>query len=161
MLDTGAKPSVIDRNTLGELNLEKQLVKAPGKVYGLCNSPVRVLGYVDALIQVGDETPVMQRLHVLDNNERTLLLGRQFMENFDELGIKFGKEWQPAQTMLRGSISLARATTIREEALEIQDDSNSRALINPELSPNQNKQVIGLLSNFRNCLQNTPRSLRE
>ena len=140
MLDTVAKPSLIDRNALSELNLQGQLVRAPNEVYGLCNSPVRVLGYVDVKIQVGVEKPVIQRLCVLDSEERTVLLGRQFMEQFDEVtfdwkggSIRLGKEWQPAQTMLSGSTPLARARMILDEILELQDDPIDKALINPKL----------------------------
>ena len=44
MLDTGARPSVMDTDTAHRLNLP--IIPANRKVYGLCNNPVRVRGYV-------------------------------------------------------------------------------------------------------------------
>ena len=47
MLDTGAKPSVIDVGTLQRLELEGLVIPVPSEMYGLCNNPVKVIGYVD------------------------------------------------------------------------------------------------------------------
>ena len=42
------------------------------KVYGLCNNPVRIRGYVDAQIQIGNRSSFTERIQVLDRNEQTL-----------------------------------------------------------------------------------------
>ena len=42
ILDTGAKPSVVDTQTIQRLGLENLVVPAKSQVYGLCNSPVKV-----------------------------------------------------------------------------------------------------------------------
>ena len=52
LLDTGARPSVIDIRTLVELGLEGKLVELPDQ-FGLCKSPVEVKGYVDVRISSG------------------------------------------------------------------------------------------------------------
>ena len=164
MLDTGAKPCVIDRNTLAKLKLDRELVHAPSEVYGLCSSPVQVLGYVDTLIQVDNERPVTQRLRVLDSEERTLLLGRQFMEKFDKVTfdwkggrIRLGKDWQPAQTMLSGSNALSRARIADEEVLELREATKERELINPNLLPNENKTIKELLKEFTGLFAEDPK----
>ena len=79
MLDTGAKPSVMDIGTVRQFELEEMLVAAPNQVYCLCNNPVMVCGYADVSIQVGTLKPVLERIQVLDSAEPTLQLGRTFM----------------------------------------------------------------------------------
>ena len=71
MLDTGAKPSVMDIGTVRQLELEEMLVAAPSQVNGLCNNPVMVCGYADVSIQVGTLEPVLERIQVLDSAEPT------------------------------------------------------------------------------------------
>ena len=50
ILDTGANPCVMDINTAKKTNLFEMMVPARSDVYGLCNNPVPVLGYVEAEI---------------------------------------------------------------------------------------------------------------
>ena len=40
LLETGARSRVIDRNTLLELHLQQEIVEEPGKVLGLCDTPI-------------------------------------------------------------------------------------------------------------------------
>ena len=47
LIDTGAKPCVIDIGTLQRLGCESYVREMPSKVFGLCNNPVEVIGYVD------------------------------------------------------------------------------------------------------------------
>ena len=164
MLDTGAKPCVIDRNTLAELKLGSELVRAPSEVYGPFSSPVQVLGYVDTLIQVGNERPVTQRLRVLDSEERALLLGRQFMEKFDTVTfdwkggrIRLGNDWQPAQTMLSGSNALSRARIADEEVLELGEPTKEKELINPKLPPSESQTISALLREFTDLFAKDPK----
>lgn len=44
MLDTGANPYVMDMNTVKKTKFINRMVKAPGRVYGLCSNPIPVLG---------------------------------------------------------------------------------------------------------------------
>ena len=81
MLDTGATPCMIDRGTVERLKLCRMIEHKSSKVYGLGNSPVRVLGYLLAEIKVGSRKPHLQKLQVLDSEEPTILLGRQFMKH--------------------------------------------------------------------------------
>ena len=79
MLDTGARHSVIDSDTGRGLGLP--VFPAAHKVYGLCNNPVRVNGYIDAPIKGNDREPVIERIEVLDSNEPTILIGRNLWSN--------------------------------------------------------------------------------
>ena len=116
MLDTGARPNVVDYNTLQDLNLNQNLVDCPGQVFGLCDNPIKVLGYLDTEVRVGRHTPVKQRLKVLDYDNPTLILGRSFMRSFSEVTfdfkggrIKLDGEWEPVQASVSGSNPMARS----------------------------------------------------
>ena len=74
MLDTVARPNVMYYNTLQEINLNQNMIDHPGQVFGLCDSPIKVLGYLDAETRVGKHAPVRQRLKVLDYDNSTLIL---------------------------------------------------------------------------------------
>ena len=90
MLDTGARPNVVDStvNTLQDLNLNQNIVDHPGQVFGLCDNPIKVLGYFDT-VRVGKHRPVKQRLKVLDYDNPTIIIGRLFMVSFSEVAIDF------------------------------------------------------------------------
>ena len=62
LLDTGARPSVIDIVTLEQLGLVEKLVRSPDQVFGLCKSPVDVKGYVDVEIQIANGASVVVTL---------------------------------------------------------------------------------------------------
>ena len=53
ILDTGARPNVVEYNTLQDLNLNQNLVDRPGQVFGLCDNPIKVLGYLDTEVRMG------------------------------------------------------------------------------------------------------------
>ena len=57
-------------------------MESHSRVYGLCNNPMNVAGYLDVAIQIGTLEPVNDRVQVLDSTEPTLLLGRRFMGHF-------------------------------------------------------------------------------
>ena len=78
LLDTGAKPCVIDIGTLQRLGLESCLVVSPSRVHGLCSNPVEVAGFVDLPIEIGGHELFIQRLQVLESHENVFLLGRDF-----------------------------------------------------------------------------------
>ena len=67
LIHNGTKPSVIDPQMLQDLELETEIVSAPRKLYGLINTPVKVLGYVDADVQIGKRPSLIQHLQVLGN----------------------------------------------------------------------------------------------
>ena len=108
VLDTGARLSVMDVGTLRRLGLEDEMVVVPGRVYGLCNNPVRVRGYLEVAIQVGTNDALVERVQVLDSTDPTLLLGRGFMGRlgsvtFDWAGgrVRLGRTWVAARCLLR------------------------------------------------------------
>ena len=72
MLDTGARPSVMDISTACRLDLP--ITQATQIVYGLCNNPVKVMGYTDAPIGIGERDPLVERIQVLESEEPILLL---------------------------------------------------------------------------------------
>ena len=122
MLDTGAKPSVMDIGTVRQLELEEMLVAAPSQVYGLCNNPVMVCGYAAVSIQVGTLEPVLERIQVLDRAEPTLVLGRRCMSklrpvtfDWENSQVKISHSWITARSLLSGATPLARAMVAKQD----------------------------------------------
>ena len=86
-------------------------------------SLVEVRGYVDVEIQVADETPVVTRMKVLNSQETTILLGREFLRkfgsvtfDFDKGMISLGRSRIPIRATMMGGTPIFRAeTAMREE----------------------------------------------
>ena len=103
VLDTGAKPSVIDRKTLAQLGLSGHIQPVRSRVFGLGQKPVPVPGRVEADVNIG-QAAATTYFYVSDSDEPTLLLGREFMICFDRVTFDFikgqiglGKTWVPIQ----------------------------------------------------------------
>ena len=154
MLDTGAKPSVIDVDTAHRLDL--RVVPDAYKVYGLCNNPVRVMGYVEVPIRVGDMEPLTERIEVLDSGEPTLLLGRKFMEKlgkvtFDWVNgrVRFGKSWATVHKTLGGATPLVRARVAKQDDPEVATIStDSDKMICTKLFPKEREILEHTVKDF-------------
>ena len=164
LLDTGAKPSVIDHNTLSELNLHQEVIKESGKVLGLCDTPIDVLGYIDAKVGVGKHPIIKLRLQVLDSDSPTFILGRTFMGHFREVAfdfeggrVKLGNEWEPVQATVSGSNPIAIAYAVKDETAEPLDDSLGRELINKRLDEEEITKVQELLAKFPTLFAENPK----
>ena len=156
MLDTGATPCVIDRGTVERLNLTQITEHEPSKVYGLCNSPVQVLGYMMVKVKVGSHRPVVQKLQVLDTEELTVLLGRQLMQqlgtvsfDFQNSRIKIGDTWESYETAICGGTPLARAQVAKQD----EEVGNPRGrkhpnLINQKLSREEHSKLEKITEKF-------------
>ena len=59
ILDSGAGPSVLDYGTLKNLGLAKHLSDNPGKIYGLSQVPVVVIGSEHLTVDLGDDQIVL------------------------------------------------------------------------------------------------------
>ena len=60
-------------------------------MFGVCNTPVNVSGYVDVYIRVPNEKKKLIRIQVLEGEDQALLLGRQFMHEF---GSRLDFDWR-------------------------------------------------------------------
>ena len=158
MLNTGAKPSVIDLGTLRQLELEENLVPAKSNVYDLCNNPVKVNGYVGVTIQIGKLEPVVERMQVLDSEEATLLLGRRFMGHlglvtFDWANsrVKIGHSWIDTQSSLSGATPLARARVAKQnesiEEVALAEEQQGELFSN-KLSTIERSELASLVDGF-------------
>ena len=91
LLDTGARPSVINIGTLEQTGLVERLIRVPDQVYGLCKSPVAVRGYIDVEVQITNGTAVETRMKALESREPTVLLGREFLQEFGSVTFDFAQ----------------------------------------------------------------------
>ena len=129
MLDTGARLSVVR-----QLDLDRLVINDPGRVFGLCDNPIKVLGYIDVEIRVGTHQSVRERLQVLGFNSPTLILGPAFMGQFNEIAfdfklgrIKLGGKWEPVQATVSGSNPLTRTRYSRCAKISITPNSSTRS----------------------------------
>ena len=81
MLHTGANLCVMDSGTAKRTKVLERMITARTDLYGLCNNPVPVIGYADADIFMERGEPIGQRIYILQEEERTLLLGRTCSRN--------------------------------------------------------------------------------
>ena len=91
LLDTGAKPSVIDTGTLQELGLGHREQKRESQVFGLGRSTVTVSGQVEVEIDLGDRQKLLQRLKVIEVEEPMFILGREFLSKFVTVEFNWNK----------------------------------------------------------------------
>ena len=98
MLDSGAQPSIIDTYSLGELHMDYQA--RPGKVHGVCATPINTKGFVELEVDIGSGYPMKHRFVVLDSRERTVILGRDFLRRFrstefdwNNHRVRLGQHW--------------------------------------------------------------------
>ena len=164
ILDTGAAPSVIDRDTARRLDLS--IIPEARRVYGLCNNPVRVVGYVDAPIRIGAGVTVKERIQVLDSNESTLLLGRKFMKQLGEVTfdwthgrIRIGQTWVSAHKSLKGATPLARARAAKqEEEYEVASiNTMERIQMGEELQPRETAALEQLVDEYSHIFTQYPK----
>ena len=169
MLDTGASPCVMDSGTAKRTNLFEKMVPAPTDVYGLCNSPVPVLGYADAEIFMERGEPTVQRIQILQTEEPTLLLGRLFMQklgrvefDFERGRIKLGNYWTDIESTVEGTTTLARAQVMKQdEELDESARKETDELFNPDLEASQRTRVGALVEQYQNVFsQNRKRPTR-
>ena len=153
LLDTGARPSVIDHNTLLELKLQQEIAKEPGKLLGLCDTPIEVLGNIDVKVQVGLRPGIRQRIQVLDSNNPTFILRLTFMGQIREVAFDFernrcklGKEWEPVQATVSGSSSMTRVLAVWDEASVAHKRALRMELIEKQTDTKRN-------SGFAHCLE--------
>ena len=74
MLDTGAKPSVMDKRTLREISGYDAKRAESDHVYGLDNNPIAVLGCVNIEVDLDDQQVSTQEFKIIDTDERILIL---------------------------------------------------------------------------------------
>ena len=91
LLDTGAKVNVVDRQTVEYLGLGQFIKPEIGRVYGVCGTPVSVVGSIEIPIEVNGEKAEKTHVQVLDGEEQALLLGRQFLRRFGRVEFDWDK----------------------------------------------------------------------
>ena len=168
LLDTGAKPSVIDAITLREFGLAHRERKKRSQVFGLGRSAVAVSGQVEVEIDIGNDQRVLQCLQVIDVEEPTFILGREFLAKFDSVEfnwnrceIRLGDQWKRARAFLSGGTALSRSqisqNTEDDAVFTIDMDSAIEARINPDLQPEERNELRNLLQEIREIFAENPK----
>ncbi|KAI6661486.1 hypothetical protein LOD99_13359 [Oopsacas minuta] len=120
LLDTGAKVNVVDRQTVEYLGLGQFIKPEIEHVYGVCGTPVSVVGSIEIPIEVNGEEAGKTHVQVLDGEGQALLLGRQFFRRFGRVEfdwnkgtITLGNVKATIQETAVGGTPIARARTVR------------------------------------------------
>ena len=163
LLDTGAKVSVMDVGTMRELKLEHKLMPSRGQVFGVCNIPVRVIGYVDAPIKITNESSKVSRIQVLEGHGQALLLGRQFMQLFgcvtfdwSKGTVGLGNAKIPIFAKATGGDPLERAKTAKQVLSIERATGTSKPVIDPQLTPNQWGKLTWLVGEYDSIFDERP-----
>ena len=158
ILDTGARPSVIDTHTLDSLGLRERLVPKESTVYGLCETPVLVQGFVNVSVEVPGEVPIQSRIFVIRDCEPTMLMGRQFLRqfgkvsfNWDEGTIEIGKAKLPILSTATGGDPVLRAQTV----LGLKGDETDLSAY-PHLTASELEALSLLLEEFSDVFSERP-----
>ena len=163
LLDTGARINVMDVSTMKELKLEGKLIHTPGCIFGVCKTPVQVLGYLDASIKVPNESTRLVRIQVLEGEDQALLLGRQFMHQFGRVifdwrkgTIELGRTTIPISTKAIGGDPLERAKAVKQISDGGILSEPKKKIVNPELTISQQKKVELLIEEYESTFSEKP-----
>ena len=109
VLDSGAGPSVIDLRTIRELGLERRIHSQVGKVYGVGQNPVHLVGNITLEIDLGDNQISRHSFGVLHGTAKTRILGRDLLKKFgstefdwESHRVRIGYVWKDTCAVLEG-----------------------------------------------------------
>ena len=156
LLDSGANPSIVDFKSLQKIG--REYTKCPSRVYGVGASPVPTLGRAEITVNIGDGNKVQHAFLVLDSNEPTIILGRDFLKKFnsvefdwDNHRVRLGDNWIQSEASIIGGQPISRAITssITGPANEAEPNHpDSGWKINPGLKPNQKAELLKLIGEY-------------
>ena len=170
ILDSGAGPSVIDIGTIRELGLERQIHRRSGKVYGVGQRPVHLLGNITLEVDVGDEQVVRHTFGLLQDLNQTRILGRDWLRKFgstefdwDTQRVRLGPIWKDTRAILEGGDVLSRS---RVAIAEIESDASPGVqspdrpiiLINPSLPDFAKRELESIVHEFSDVFASNPKS---
>lgn len=125
---------------------------------------MKVIGYADIPLEVGGQEIFVQRLQVLEGDEPTFLLGRDFLSRsevvtFDwkEGRVRFGNTWIPVISTLCGATPLVRAQTIQQVEVFESLPTTNEFDINPELPHSDQSAIQQMLEEFTHVFAQNPR----
>ena len=164
MLDSGAQPSVIDTASLDKVGSEYTI--HPSRVHGVCATPIKTKGFVDLEVTVGIGGPLKQRFVVLESVEQTVILGRDFLKQFQSNEfdwqnhrVRLGRSWISTEASLWGGQVLSRAAAINSMLLQPGKPSAREGdwNISPNLNPPQRAKMRELLEEYYDVFALNPK----
>ena len=129
----------------------------PGRVHGVCATPITTRGVVDLKVDFG-VYPMKHRFIVLESRKQTIILGRDFLKRFNSTefdwenhGFRLGEYWVPTEASLWGGRVLSRAGAIRcvvEEPECLPPTTTVEWNINPDLNQQERETLRTLLEEY-------------
>ena len=161
LLDSGAQPSIVDKGILISMGVE--FLSYPGYIHGGGSTPVATLVRVQLVISIGQDYSIKHTFLVIDTNDSTIILERDFLSRFDSTEfdwgnhrIRLGKQWLPTEATLHGGPILARAMMLKS-VVDEEEVCPTRQVwdINLELDFSQHQALLNIL------IHKVCRSIRE
>ena len=144
-----------------ELGLTNCLRAETGQVFGVGGAPITAAGKVDIPISVSDEEARWTRVHILEGEERTFLLGRQFLRSFarvmfdwDKMVITLGKVKISIQEQAIGGEPLARARSVNQISNFSKDERVEGT--QTDLNSDQQTKFVSMLKEFEPLFNDRP-----
>ena len=79
LLDSGARPSVLDLDTVRKLGLESSIHRCSSKIYGVGKNPIGMVGNISISVDMGDDQKLVHSFGILHEANPTRILGRDFL----------------------------------------------------------------------------------
>ena len=163
MFDSGAQPSIIDKGTLSSLGVN--FAVCPSRIHGVGEIPVGTLGKAQLVIDFGQKNRVNHEFIVLDSDESTVILGRDFLSRFDSTEfdwsnyrIRLGRHWLPTEASLHGGQILSRVKVVNNVITEETSCSSNRTWdISPELEVSQHQAILSILMEYSDVFAVDPK----
>ena len=134
-----------------------------GQVFGLCSTPIIVLGSVNVEVDLGDRQVVTLPFKVIDTDERIFILGSDFMSKFDSVEFdwenckeRFGSFWKKPMASYKGGSPWDRSV-VAECSTHVDSGSVIHFDINPELDYNRQEVLTQLLWEFMDVFALDPK----
>ena len=131
----------------------------------MCKSPVAVRGYINVEVQITNETAVETRMKVLESREPTVLLGREFLQEFGSVTfdfaqgcIRLGTLRIPIKNSMVGGTPIFRAeTAMKDEAIAPIEDFRVELDISKELDGSAWEEILQLCQSFSDRFAENPK----
>ena len=150
----------MDKQTVEELGLSGLVKSETSCIYGVCGTPVAVVGSIEIPIEVDDTVTQWTRVQVLDGNDQTLLLGRQFLRHFGRVifdwedgTITLGKAIAVIQETAVGGDPISRAQSVKVVSA---DEKPLPTFKNANLTIGQQAKLSELLEEFETLFSDKP-----
>ena len=134
------------------------------EVYGLSREPVRIIGNIEVVLDLGDDQILEHEFNVLENIGNTCILGRDLLKklgstefDWQSQQVRLGSVWKESRATIEGGEPLTRARVAVLEDIKSSAPAIPRSIINPDLPSVQKEALSGLLRDYESVFAVNPK----